>query len=219
MSDPIAILRGTELFGLLSDDVLAAVTERSETHTYDADQRIFEQGDEGDALYVLEEGSVRIVNAEGGVLATLGPPATFGELGLMQQRRTASAEAIEPSTVRVVARDGFLILMREHPSVSDALYRAIGALLKRVLDRTSDMVFLDLHGRVAKLLLDRAEQGENPGELALTPTEDGLSDELGAATTTVHQILTTFEERGYLRLDGDRIVISEPELLARRAGL
>jgi CRP/FNR family transcriptional regulator, cyclic AMP receptor protein len=217
--DAIATLRGTELFGLLSDDVLAAVTDRSETRGYGANEMIFEQGDEGDALYVLEAGAVRIVNAEGGVLATLGPPATFGELGLMQQRRTATAEAIEPSTVRVIGRDGFLILMREHPSVSDALYRAIGSLLRRVLDRTSDMVFLDLHGRVAKLLLERAQQGDRPGELALTPTEDGMSGELGAATSTVHQILTTFEDRGYLELEGDRIVIREPELLARRAGL
>jgi CRP-like cAMP-binding protein len=219
VDEAISILKDTELFGLLSDDVLESVVEHSEQETYQPDQVIFEQGDDGSALYVLEEGSVRIATADGTVLATLGPGTTFGELALMDQRRTATAAAIERTTVRSIPKDNFVILMREHPAVSDALYRAVGALLKRVLDRTSDMVFLDLHGRVARLLLERAQQGDNPGELALVPTEAGLSDEIGAAPATVHEIVTTFAERGYLEVRGDKIVIKEPELLARRAGL
>jgi CRP-like cAMP-binding protein len=219
VDEAISTLRSTELFGLLADDALRSILERSETQDFDPDQTIFQQGDEGTALYVLEEGSVRIVSSDGTMLATLGPPATFGELALMDQRRTATAQAIERTRVRAIPRDRFVILMREHPAVSDAIYRAVGALLKRVLDRTSDTVFLDVHGRVAKLLLERAQQGDRPGELALVPTEAGLSEEIGAAPATVHQILTTFEERGYLQMRSDRIVITEPELLARRAGL
>lgn len=146
MSDPVSILRRTELFGLLSDDVLEAVVERSGARAYGKDERIFQQGDEGDSLFVLEEGAVRIVNPEGSVLTTLGPAATFGELGIMKQQRTATAEAIEPSRVRAVERDAFLELMREHPAVSDALYRAVGEIVQRVLDRTSETEVLDAHG-------------------------------------------------------------------------
>ena len=149
MTDPTEVLRATELFGLLSDDVLEAVVAHSDARDYARDEKIFQQGDEGDSLFILEEGAVRIVNPEGAELATLGPPATFGELGIMKQQRTATAEAIEQSRVRAVARDSFLELMRDHPSVSDALYRAVGEIVQRVLDRTEDPVVLDVHGPAA----------------------------------------------------------------------
>jgi putative ABC transport system ATP-binding protein len=84
---------------------MAAGEERvPETLAYRPGQVVFEQGDEGDLVYVVEDGEVEIVRrlADGGeeLLSRMGPGAYFGELApLFGLRRSATARAIAPATL------------------------------------------------------------------------------------------------------------------------
>ena len=64
------------------------------TH-YDAGRTVFERGDEGDAVYIVESGAVRITDAGGDALATVVGGEYFGELALLRKggRRAATATA------------------------------------------------------------------------------------------------------------------------------
>jgi CRP-like cAMP-binding protein len=103
------------------------------------------------------------------------------------------------------------------------LLRSIGGVVRRLTEQASDLVFLDLHGRVAKLLLAlAAERGEKRGEeimLDLHMTQSDLAGMVGGSRQSVNQILRTFERRGYLEFHGRQVVLKEPELLRRRATL
>jgi putative ABC transport system ATP-binding protein len=84
---------------------MAAGEERPpEARVYGAGAVVFEQGDEGDLVYVVEDGEVEIVRrmADGGeeILSRIGPGTYFGELApLFGLRRSATARAVTPTTL------------------------------------------------------------------------------------------------------------------------
>ena len=158
------------------------------------------------------------------VLTTLHPPEVFGELALIDGGpRSASAEALEPAAALVLTRPTLLELLAQHPPLTDSLLRSLGAVLRRLTEQTSDLVFLDLHGRVAKLLLNLASEQENEeGEIVdldLHMTQSDLAGMVGGSRQSVNQILQYFQGRGYIELDGRRVKLLRPDLLRRRAGL
>ena len=91
-----------------------------------------------------------------------------------------------------------------------------------MLERASDLVFLDLPGRVAKTILDLGdERGETSPEgirVDVELTQGDLAALVGGSRSTVNQILHAFEQRGYVALQGRMLVLKRPELLRRRAG-
>jgi CRP-like cAMP-binding protein len=223
----VSILARTDLFGRLNEDTLRVLAERSVTRRYERGEFVFHHGESGDSLFVMAEGIVKVfVTSEDGdemVLATIEPPQTFGELAVIDGGpRTASAKAIEPSTLLALTQATFAEMLKD-PAVVQALHESLGRLLRRVLEQAADLVFLDLPGRVAKLLLTLAERsGEQKPEglvLDLKMSQSNLASMAGGSRPTVNQILKTFEMRGYLEVKGRQIVIREPELLRRRAAL
>lgn len=227
--DEAATLLGeTELFEPLQRTALVRLAEMATQRSYRKGEFVFSQGDLGDSLFVLLEGVVKVLvvseQGEQMVLVTLSPPATFGELALVDGRpRSASVEVLEHAEVLVLSQAGFADLIREHPGVTQGLLLSLGSLLRRLTDQTSDFVFLDLHGRVAKMLVGFAEAhgetSENGIVLDLHVTQSDLARMVGGSRQRVNQILGRFEHRGFLEVHGRQIVIKELDLLRRRAGL
>lgn len=165
-----AVLRGTSLFGGLDDEPLRAIAEPSRARSYKKGEIVFHQGDLGETLFAVSEGLIKVfVTSEDGdevVLATLRPGDTFGELALVDGGpRSASASVIEAATLVLLTRSAFFAALEHHPQIREALFKSLGRLLRRVLVYASDLVFLDLSGRVAKLLVGLSdERGEKHHE-------------------------------------------------------
>jgi CRP/FNR family transcriptional regulator, cyclic AMP receptor protein len=224
----VSLLGRTSLFRALDQDVLSPLAERAIDRTYRKGQLICGEGDLGDSLFVIVDGLVKVfVTSEEGdemVLVTLRAPETFGELALIDGgARSASAEALEPTSVLVLTRPALIELMSTNSGLTEALLRSLGAVVRRLTEQAADLVFLDLHGRVAKLLLGLAhERGETRGTeivLDLHMTQSDLAGMVGGSRQSVNQILRTFERRGYLEFHGRQVVLKQPELLQRRATL
>jgi CRP/FNR family transcriptional regulator, cyclic AMP receptor protein len=222
------LLARTNLFENLDDVARRTLAERSVDRSYKKGQLIFHQGDLGEALFIVVEGHVKVfVTSEDGdemVLVTLGPSDVFGELAIIDGGpRSASAEALEPTKVLALTRTVLLDSLRSSPQTTDSLLRSLGSLVRRLTEQASDLVFLDLYGRVAKLLLGFAERQlpHDDGAVALDlhVTQTDLAAMVGGSRQSVNQILHAFERRGYLELKGRKIVLRRPEELRRRAGL
>lgn len=221
-----AALRQTSLFGELDDGAVRRISERAIARTYRKNDLIFHEGDAGESLFVVAEGLVKVyvTSGDGGemVLATLTEGDIFGELAVISgARRSASARALQPTTLLALTRATFTELVRDEPSLVTALFELMGKLLRRMLMQASDLVFLDLPGRVAKLLLEAAEEKGEPGDdgiaVDLGVSQTDLAAMVGGSRPSVNQILRQFEERGYLTIDGKKVVIRDMELLKRRA--
>jgi CRP/FNR family transcriptional regulator, cyclic AMP receptor protein len=224
----VALLQQTRLFAGLGEETLRALAERAVERSYPRHGRFFYQGDPGTGLFVVASGLVKVVvtseEGEEMVLVTLGPGEAFGELSIVDGGpRSASAEALEPTVVLIITRPVLLELATRDRALTEALLQTLGGLLRRLTEQASDLVFLDLPGRMAKLLAGlAAERGtETPDgvELDANLTQSDLAGMVGASRQSVNQILQGFARRGYLQVRGRRIVVHRLDLLRRRAGL
>jgi len=221
--DTVAALAATEVFGVLHRDALTELAARTRPRILRRGERLFFPGDPGDALFVVVSGRIKVVvESEDGatvVLATLTPPAVFGETAVLDGGpRSAGAEAVDPTTVLALSRDALMEVMGRVPELADVLFRAIGTIVRRLTEHTSDLVFLDLPGRVAKSVVSLATtDGDGPAVLRMTQSD--LAGLVGGSRQSVNQALATFERLGYLRVDGRAVEVLKPELLARRAGI
>jgi CRP/FNR family transcriptional regulator, cyclic AMP receptor protein len=159
------LLGRVEPFRGLDEQARLTIVEHAGRRVVDKGQMVFWQDDPGEAMFVLLEGSVKlIVCSRDGELIELhrhDAPAIFGELALLDAGpRSASAEAVERSTLLVVTRAELLHLLRAEDQVAEALLSTLGAMVRRTTRQVSDLVFLDLQGRIARRLLALATEGD-----------------------------------------------------------
>ncbi|HEY0880674.1 MAG TPA: cyclic nucleotide-binding domain-containing protein, partial [Archangium sp.] len=114
------------LFSDLPEDAFIALFEKCPLQRFDVGQLVFEQGDKGDAFYVLCGGSVRVFRTDAGQrreLATIEEGSFFGEMALLSEApRSASVEAAtEDTQVLVISAEILTELSTAHPVVATAL--------------------------------------------------------------------------------------------------
>jgi CRP/FNR family transcriptional regulator, cyclic AMP receptor protein len=222
----VRLLGETQLFGSLDEGVRASIAERMLTRRFSKGDFVFHEGDPGESLYVVAEGVISVfVTSEDGeemVLAHLHSCDMFGELAVIDGGpRSASAKAVEPTTLVALTQPAFVHALQQTPQLIEALHRSLGRLLRRVLVQASDLVFLDLPGRVAKLLVGLAEERgirtDDDIVVDLQLSQETLARMVGGSRPTVNQILKDFEHRGYVALEGRKLKIKEESALKRRA--
>ncbi len=220
-----ALLRNSRLFVGIDERGLAHLAERASRRSFGRGETIFREGDAGDTLYVIAEGGVKVWVSSGDgsemVLATLRSPDAFGELSAVDgEGRSASATALEPTVLVSLDRETLLDAVHHHAGVADGMLRGLGGLARRITEQASDLVFLDLAGRVAKTLATLADRdGRVDGDAIVLPlplTQTELAEMVGGSRQSVNQILKSFEARGYLALQGREARILNPEALRLR---
>lgn len=129
----MSLLASIPLFRGLTAHEIAALDAIVEEHQVAANTVLFEQGDIADAVYVIAEGSVRIVQ-DGNDLATLQAGDFFGEMGVIDRApRCAAAITDEVSRFLFIKKDDFLHLMALNPHLSRTVTSAISARLSAAL--------------------------------------------------------------------------------------
>jgi CRP-like cAMP-binding protein len=187
---------------------------------------IFHQGDPGDALHVITAGAVKILlpspDGEEAIIATLKAGDFFGELALLDgQPRSATATAVEPTETLSLPRDIFRELVEKHPELRDALFAALSTLLRRITKHVEELHFLDLAGRLAARIAQLARQAQ-PGvtqqiELDWPYTQSDLAAMIGGTRQSVNRLLADLIDDGILSLEHERLVITDLDVLERRA--
>ncbi len=223
----VQILRSTRVFGALDTPSLIGLAGICTQRTYGRGQYLWYQGDPGDRLVVVCKGLVKVVLAsERGdeiVLVTLGRHESLGELAILDgSPRSASVVAVELTTVLMLPRAAVLELMAAHPPVLDAVLKALGQLVRRLTEQTGDLVFLDLAGRVAKVLVNLAHSHARDDRRMVLDTGLSQSDiaaMVGATRPAVNRILQLFASRGLITVDGRVIMLRDLPALRRRAGM
>jgi CRP/FNR family transcriptional regulator, cyclic AMP receptor protein len=216
------VLARTELFGDVDDGVRLLVAERAAERLVERGQLVFVQDEPGDRMYVLAEGAVKLYvsSSNGGIVELVRhrAPAVFGELAVLDGGpRSASAEAVERSTLLMITREELLRLLRSEEHVTEALLRLLGAIVRRTTRQVTDLVFLNLPGRVARQLLLLADDGNPPGATTRPITQGELATMVGGARQTVNQVLRSLEARGYIRPVGRAFQLLDPKQLRRLA--
>jgi CRP/FNR family cyclic AMP-dependent transcriptional regulator len=217
-----AVLARTELFKGVDEAACRRIAERVGERVVERGRSVFVQDEPGDRMYVLAEGAVKLYvsSRDGGIveLARHRPPAVFGELALLDGGcRSASAEAVERSTLLVVSRAELLRLLHSEEQVAVALLRSLGSMVRRTTRQVTDLVFLNLPGRVARQLLLLADDGSESGDITRQITQGELATMVGGARQSVNQVLKSLEARGFIRAVGRAFELRDREQLQRLA--
>jgi len=133
------------------------------------------------------------------LLTVMAPPDMFGELSILDPGpQPWTATAVTEVRAVIVDRSQLLDWIAEYPAMKDRLLRLLARRLRRTTSTLADLTFIDAPARVAKQLL-------------------GLAQLVGATRETVNKALSDFSSRGWIRVDGKSVLISDSERLARRA--
>lgn len=219
-------VRNAPLFSALSDDDADALLKSMTRYTAQRGQELFREGEEGDRLYLLIDGKIKLgrrsPDGRESLLAVLGPGEMFGELSLFDPgERTATATAVADTSLAALGHQEFKEFVSTRPAVAVNMLSALARRLRRTNEALGDQVFTDVPGRVAKALLDLSDRfGKQTPEGVLVAhdlTQEELAQLVGASRETVNKALADFVGRGWMKLEARAVLLLDVERLQRRA--
>jgi CRP/FNR family transcriptional regulator, cyclic AMP receptor protein len=214
-------LASIPLFSGLHRDELNKFAELTRERAYPKGSVILFQDDPGDSLFVLRQGRVKVVLiGEDGrevILGVLEPGAHFGELALIDdQPRSAHVIAMDDAQLLILRREDFRRRVEANPSIAWALLTELSRRLRRADQKIGGLVLLDVPGRIARLLIDLADESGGPTiEKALT--HQTIAQMIGASRETVSRAMKEFQDQGLIRVERRRIALGNREALVKRA--
>jgi len=218
--DVTGVLRQTDLLRSVQASDLEPIAAASRLRAVRRGQVLFTAGDPSDTVILVVSGRVKVVvrSADGAelTLTVVLPGGTLGELSVADGGpRSADAEALEESQVLLVPKDLIAELSSRVPSVTQALMTSIAATLRRLTEAASDLVFLDLPRRVAKVLLSQPRRDD--GVIELKMSQEELAHQVGGSRQSVNLALRGFERRGWIEVHDRAVTLRQAEALARFA--
>lgn len=175
---------------------------------------------EGDALFVIEEGQVKVslIHEDGRevILSFLGPGEVFGELALLDAKpRSATVTATASTSLLVLRRADFLHLLLGTPQIAISLLEELAERLRRTDQQLEGLALFNVASRISKTLLRLAlERGVEVAEgyaLEAPPTHQQLANMTGSTRETVSRVLKQLESQGYITRRGGQILILRDE--------
>jgi CRP/FNR family cyclic AMP-dependent transcriptional regulator len=211
-----SFLRKVPLFEGLKEEELEAIASVTITRSFSKDQVIILAEEEGDALFLINTGQVKvsIVSEDGRevILSLLGEGAVFGELALLDEKpRSANVVAMSDAELYMLHRSDFLKLLYRVPKIAITLLAELATRLRKTDRKIEGLALLDVTSRISETLLQLAdEQGEEHSEglhIPNRPTHQQLANMSGTTRETVSRVLKRLEAQGYIVCKGRTITI------------
>jgi CRP-like cAMP-binding protein len=208
--------------GLLSDLVpeqRRAVLSRMHRRSYRSGEVVFHEGDTADTVHFLVEGRVvaRRASESGDVLAyaVMGPGQAFGELAMIRRdgRRTATIEAVEPTTTLTLGFADFERLCASHPEVNRLLVRLLAARVTRLTESLMEALHSPAELRVVRSLIALCGVYSSPAQgssiVTVSINQTGLAELAGVTRPTANRVLRRLEADGVVELLRGRITVRD----------
>jgi len=164
---------------------------------------IFKEGEEGDQMFIIQGGRVKVSRPIGGkeqLLAVLGKGDFFGEMALVtRERRTATVTALEAVRLLAFDREGFLNMINKNPKIA---LNVIDKLCRRLAYANRHLRHLarkDARGLIA-MNLRLAFQAAGGGRLELERTVEEFALNLELDSAQVRGVLEELAQAGIVRL-------------------
>jgi CRP/FNR family transcriptional regulator, cyclic AMP receptor protein len=221
-ADVVELLGRVPVFSTLEPGDLERIAQVALPRQFEPGQAVFREGDQSDTCYVVREGHARAVRSHGDgrtiTLATFGPGDIFGELAMFEdERRSATVEAIEPTSVIGVLGPDMRRLMSEHPQIAARLVIALGRRLREMNERLSRQSFQTVQSRVAVVLSQLVEQeiaaGNGAADVLVTATQADLAQLAGSSRESASRFLAVLERAGVISQGRGRLVVHDPKAL------
>lgn len=220
----VELLGRVPVFSTLEHDDLQRIAQLAVPRTFDPGQIVFREGDASDTCYIVRSGRARAVREHPDgrtiTLATFGSGDIFGELAMFEdERRSATVEAVQRTSVVAVLGPDMRRLMVEHPGISVRLVVALGRRLRETNERLAKQSFQTVQSRVAVVLGELVAQavaaGGSEQEVLVTATQADLAKLAGSSRESASRFLAVLERAGVISQGRGRLVVHDPAALER----
>ena len=221
-AEVVELLGRVPAFSTLEPSDLQRIAEVAVPRTVEPGEAVFREGDASDTCYIVREGQLRAVRSHGDgrtiTLATFGPGEIFGELAMFEdERRSATVEALEPTSVVGVLGPDMRRLMGEYPSIAARLVIALGRRLREMNERLSRQSFQTVQSRVAVVLSELVDQeiaaGKDGSDVLVTTTQADLAQLAGSSRESASRFLAVLERAGVISQGRGRLVVHNADAL------
>ncbi len=229
----VELLGRVPVFSALEEIDLQRIAQLAVPRGFEAGQVVFREGDRSDTCYVVHAGHARAVHDHGDgrtiTLATFGSGDIFGELALFEdERRSATVEALEPTSALAVLGPDMRRLMAEHPQIAMRLLIALARRLRESNERLARRSFQTVQSRVASALSELVEQAQpatspapsgessrdRPGhDVPILATQADLAKLAGSSRESASRFLAVLERAGVISQGRGKLVVHDPEAL------
>lgn len=184
---------------------IAALLPHASERSYRKRTIILSEGDSGDTLLILLEGSVRVFGEDGSgkevTYSHIDAPSYFGEMSLDGGPRSASIEALTACKCAIVTRERLRTQLASDPDLAWELIQKIIYRARSATQTVRSMALKDSYGRLRDVLEELAEAADEQGnrKVKAGTTHASLAKRIGTSREMVSKILRDLEKGGYLR--------------------
>jgi CRP-like cAMP-binding protein len=215
MAVPVEFLKAIPYFSGLSPAELDSITKLMFEKTAERGDIILFEEEPAEALYFVASGAVKVfkTSAEGKeqILSIVRPGESFNDVPIFDGgANPASAQAMGPVVLYGIEKSDLEVILTDHPQVALNVIRVLSQRVRHLVSLVEDLSFRHVTGRVAKILLEHADDARGPRPRL---TQQEMAAMAGTAREVVGRSLKALEEEGAIRLDRHRIVISDKQAL------
>ncbi len=184
---------------------------------------LFEQGDEGDALFAIVEGALEIsVTSEDGRKLALDKATAgdlLGEIALFDPGpRTATVAAVVPSKVLKIRNPDMITAIRGAPDLAVDMIRLAGERMRYMSRQIGEQVFLPIPARLARKVIYLLDE-TNDGSDKLKISQANLAEHIGATREAVSKTLAEWKRESVVDLGRGTIGVVDRATLEKIADL
>jgi CRP/FNR family transcriptional regulator, cyclic AMP receptor protein len=217
MISNLDLIRRVPLFSLLTNDQAQGIADAVVKRRFRRGEIIVEHMRKSNSLFILLTGRARVLTSDSRgrevILAVLQPGDYVGEMSLIDNEpHSATVRAEIQTDMLVLARPDFARCLPENSSLSYAILRGLVQRLRNADRQIESLALLDVYGRVARTLLDMAE---DQGELKIIRNKvsrQDLAKVVGASREMVSRVMKDLEERGMVETQENGSVIIKQRL-------
>jgi CRP/FNR family transcriptional regulator, cyclic AMP receptor protein len=193
------------LLAALAPDELDAATPLFTLRSYPKDAIVFSEGDRLDHFFFLLSGEAKFFwrDADGRQLdvAVVRPGEHFADATFGGEPALASLIALADLRVAAIPLKDFERLLLAHPALAVEFIKRIVARFRRRLEATRVFAMEDVYGRVTRLLMEQAGDGDATARL----TQSEIGRRVGATREMVGRVVRDLARGGYVQIDRGRI--------------
>lgn len=220
---PLELWQTVPYLTALPLEIIRTLATAASCHRYTAGALIFNEGDPGAGLFLIEEGTIKICRySKEGREQTLGlfnRGDTFNDVAALDGGpNPATAIAFTDAVLWRITRPHLQQIVQRYPALAWALIESIARRTRHLVGLVQDLSLRSVKGRLAKLLLEQARaQADAQESLRRMLTQEEMASRLGTVREVVGRALRSLVSSGLIALDRHQIVILDADRLAEEA--
>jgi CRP/FNR family transcriptional regulator len=223
MNNASELLGNLPLFETLNTRELDELGAVAVPRSFQRGEVIFQEGSQGDVMYVIRDGRVLIKREHSGgrtiALTEMGPGDLFGELAIFdKEARSATAECIVPTRVVALTSGDVQRVITRNPDIAVKLLAQLSKRIRAANSRIGDQYFQSTEGRIVNVVLGLAEQQNDGTVMPGTFVRANQSEIAQLASTsreTVSRFLANCQRADLLTTYRGRLQLRDPDGMRR----